>query len=91
MWLCPSLQLLLPCARALPAASAQKHTQTLLDHAPEGMAAVDGEVLRSDERVRDAFGRCLQHAYCRGARGMAQDVRVLGGKWNIDFSRIKCK
>lgn len=35
--------------------------------------------------------RCLRHAYCRGSRGVARDVRVLGGRWGIDFPAIRCR
>lgn len=81
------------CCRPLLASSCtpQHHTQTLLEHAPEGMAAADAQVLRSDPAVRHAFGACLRHAYCRGARGMARDVRVLGGKWGVSLSDIQCR
>jgi hypothetical protein len=78
-------------AHRLRCPSLQHHADTLLEHAPDGMAAADGEALRGDPRVRDAFGKCLRHAYCKGARGMAQDVRVLGGKWALDLERIQCK
>ncbi|KAL4436694.1 hypothetical protein ABPG75_003833 [Micractinium tetrahymenae] len=70
---------------------AKHHLNVLLEHAPKGMAAADGAVLREDPRVRDAFGKCLRHAYCRTSRGVARDVRVLGGRWGIDFSAIKCR
>lgn len=39
---------------------ANRHPQALLEHAPQGMAKVDGELMRNDPRVKANFGACLQ-------------------------------
>lgn len=69
----------------------QHYPDKLLEYAPEGMSEPDALLLRTDERVRESFAHCLQHAYRRGACGMAKDVAVLGSRWRTDVSGVQCR
>lgn len=40
--------------------SLQRHPKTLLEHAPEGMAAVDGKLMRENDMVKAGFEACLK-------------------------------
>lgn len=55
------------------------------------MAAADGELLATDERVRDEFASCLRHTYRHGAKGLARDVAVLRRNWKVDISKVQCR
>lgn len=57
-----------------PAPLPQKHPATLLEYAPKGMSAVDGELMSTDPRVRDNFAVVLQVR--GGGVGWAE-----GGAW----------
>jgi hypothetical protein len=37
------------------------------------------------------FVHWVQRAYKKGVRGVLRDYKVLGGKWNVDVSTIKCR
>eukprot|EP00887_Chlorella_sp_A99_P008088 scaffold12.g8088.t1 len=63
----------------------------LLEYAPKGLAEPDGQLLRTDERVRGEFAAHLRHTFAQGSRGVAAEFTLLRRPWRFDAAAVKCR